>query len=60
LEQAKFEISEKMAGDPHKYQTVLNQLIVQCLIKLLESNVELMCREDDVRLVEAAMEEASA
>ncbi len=49
-----------MAGDPHTYQTVLNQLIVQCLIKLLESNVELMCREDDVSLVEAAMAEASA
>ena len=47
-----------MAGDPHKYSAVLKELIVQCLIKLLENDVEIRCREEDVSLIEGIVGEA--
>jgi V-type H+-transporting ATPase subunit E len=47
-----------MLSDSGAYQRVLKELIIQCLIKLLENNVEIMCREDDQGLVQAAMDEA--
>jgi len=46
-------------SDKKKYQEVLKQLIIQGLVKINESNVQILCRECDVPLVKSAMIEAS-
>ena len=59
LEDTKISISEQMAEDQGKYRSVLTELIVQSLIKLLENDVEIICREEDVNLVEGVLSAAS-
>lgn len=47
-----------LAGDQDTYKTLLKDLLLQGLIKLMEQTVVIRCREQDVDLIESVMEEA--
>lgn len=48
------------SGDHHVYKKLLNDLIVQSLLRLKEPAVLLRCRKDDLYLVESVLDSAKA
>jgi len=54
LEEARHKLME-ITKDPNTYQTVLQKLIAQGLFQLLEKELVIRCRQQDVRLVENAL-----
>lgn len=58
MEDAKFEINDHFQQHQDAYRTVLKELIIQGLIKLLDSRVVIRCREIDVSLVNDVLSEA--
>jgi V-type H+-transporting ATPase subunit E len=48
-----------ITADENKYKALLRDLIVQGLIKLYETDVIVSARQQDVRLVEAVLKEAT-
>ena len=52
-------LNERMTKKPKEYKALLKNLIVQGLIKLMESNVRIMCRESDEDIVKDVLEEAA-
>ena len=51
-------VKEDLANDQSAYKKLLKDLLLQGLIKLMESTVVIRCREQDVGLIEDVMEEA--
>lgn len=51
-------VKDDLAGDQDTYKTLLKDLLLQGLIKLMEQTVVIRCREQDVDLIESVMEEA--
>lgn len=49
-----------LTKDKASYKTLLKDLIVQSLVKLDESEVSILCREQDLSLVEGVLKEAEA
>lgn len=47
-----------VSHDQHVYKKLLNELIVQCLLRLKEPSVLLRCREEDMNLVESVLHAA--
>ena len=60
FEEAKTALSQRIKGKPNDYKAVLKNLVVQCLIKLLEENVIIVCKKEDVAVVESVLEDAKA
>ena len=60
LEEARFKVHEKNQKDQNSYKDILTQLIVEGLIKLLDTEVKIHCREVDVSIVSSAVDEAKA
>lgn len=58
LEETKAELAHRSKREPTKYKKVLEDLIVNALIKLLEKNVTVQCRACDKHLVESVMNDA--
>jgi len=54
LEEARHKLLE-VTKDPNLYQKVLQKLIAQGLFQLLEKEVIIRCRQQDVRLVQSAL-----
>lgn len=52
------QVRENFAGDEDSYKQLLKDLLLQGLIKLMESTVVIRCREQDVPLIEAVMDDA--
>ncbi len=52
-------LQEKMTENADEYKELLKNLIVQSLIKLMETNVKVMWRESDEELVSEVLEEAA-
>jgi V-type H+-transporting ATPase subunit E len=50
------QLSDKLA-DPAVYKVLMKKLILQGMIKLLETSVELKCLQKDIRLVESLIPE---
>ena len=44
----KKQFQERMQSNPEEYETLLKQLLVQGLIKLIEPKLTLRCRKSDV------------
>lgn len=57
LEEARNKLS-LVTRDPTMYQELLRKLITQGLFQLIETNVVIKCRQQDVRLVQGCMEAA--
>jgi len=51
-------VKEDLASDQAAYKTLLKDLLLQGLIKLMESTIVIRCREQDVGLIEEVMEQA--
>lgn len=51
-------VRESFAGDEDSYKQLLKDLLLQGLIKLMESTVVIRCREQDVSLLEDVMDDA--
>ena len=49
-------VKEDLASDQAAYKTLLKDLLLQGLIKLMESTIVIRCREQDVGLIEEVME----
>jgi len=47
-----------VSRDEYAYKQLLKDLIVQCLLRLKEPSVLLRCREEDLGLVEAVLDDA--
>ena len=58
LEDAKFAINDRFIQNKAAYRTLLKELIIQGLIKLLDSRVVIRCRQMDLSLVQQVMPEA--
>jgi V-type H+-transporting ATPase subunit E len=58
LEDAKFAINDRFIQDKAAYRTLLKELIIQGLIKLLDSRVVIRCRQMDLSLVQQVLPEA--
>ena len=58
LEEARFRVHERNASDQNGHRGVLTELIVEGLIKLLDTEVEVICRQDDVSLVSGVLGQA--
>eukprot|EP00386_Alphamonas_edax_P005866 GDKI01019161.1.p1 GENE.GDKI01019161.1~~GDKI01019161.1.p1 ORF type:complete len:258 (-),score=96.50 GDKI01019161.1:43-741(-) len=50
----------RLSQDKNRYNQLILDLIVQALLKLLEDNVILRCRQCDVQLIEAIIPQATA
>lgn len=58
LEDAKFAINDRFIQNKAAYRTLLKELIIQGLIKLLDSKVVIRCRQMDLSLVKQVLPEA--
>jgi V-type H+-transporting ATPase subunit E len=58
LEEARSELAHRSKKNPTQYKKVLEDLIVNGLIKLLEKNVSVLCRACDKHLVEDVLASA--
>ena len=58
FEEAKTHLQNKIRGQPEYYKNVLKNLIVQGFIKLLDENVNILCRREDYELVTSLVEES--
>ena len=52
-------LHERMTNNPEEYKKILKDLIVQALIKLMETQVKVICRESDEDLVNEVLEDAA-
>jgi V-type H+-transporting ATPase subunit E len=56
IEEARAELSHQSSKSPGSYKKVLENLIIQGLIKLLEPHVTVQCRASDVNLVREVLD----
>ncbi len=59
VEETKTALVEKIK-DKKLYKDVLTKLIIQGLIKLLETEVNIVCKKEDVELVKSILQEAKS
>lgn len=59
VEETKTAMVEKIK-DKKLYKDVLTKLIIQGLIKLLETEVNIVCKKEDVELVKSILQEAKS
>ena len=59
-EACKAKIAKAVAADPKAYKKLLQQLLVQGMLRLNETKIEVRCRKADRKVVEAVMASASA
>ena len=60
VEEARFAISQRFQSDANTYKKLLKDLIVQGLVKLLDRDVTLRCRQADLSFVRAVMDDAKS
>lgn len=58
FDDAKSALISRIKGKPNDYKIVLKNLIIQGLIKLLEENVNIVCKRDDYEMVNSVLEQA--
>ena len=56
FEEAKSQLVDKTKNNPEEYRSVLKNLMIQGFIKLLEENVNIICKKDDYNVVCAGKE----
>jgi V-type H+-transporting ATPase subunit E len=58
FEEARTHLLNKIKGQPDYYKNVLKNLIIQGFIKLLDENVNIICKREDYELVSSLVEES--
>lgn len=56
VDEARAELAHRTTKNPKQYKTILENLIVQGLIKMLESHIKIQCRASDAHLVQEVVE----
>lgn len=59
LQETRLAVADKARRDPDAYKLTLKNLIIQGLIKLLESDVKIRARKEDTELVQSVLEAAA-
>jgi V-type H+-transporting ATPase subunit E len=59
LQETRLAVADKARRDPDAYKLTLKNLIIQGLIKLLESDVKIRARKEDAELVQSVLEAAA-
>ena len=58
FEEAKSQLVDKTKNNPEEYRSVLKNLMIQGFIKLLEENVNIICKKEDYNVVCGLVEQA--
>ena len=58
FEEAKSQLVDKTKNNPEEYRSVLKNLMIQGFIKLLEENVNIICKEEDYDVLCGLVEQA--
>ena len=58
FEEAKNQLVDKIRNNPEEYHSVLKNLMIQGFIKLLEENVNIICKKEDYNVVCGLVEQA--
>jgi len=58
FEEAKNQFALKIKNSPDEYKNVMKNLIIQGFIKLLEENINIICKKEDYDLVNSIVDEA--
>lgn len=58
FEEARNQLVTKIKNDPEEYRKVLKDLIIQGFIKLLEENVNIICKKEDYNIVCGLVDQA--
>ena len=58
FEEAKNQLALRIKNDPNEYKKVLKDLIIQGFIKLLEDKINIICKKEDLDLVNELVDEA--
>lgn len=58
FEEARNQLLAKIKNDPEEYRKVLKDLIIQGFIKLLEDNVNIICKKEDYNIVCGLVDQA--
>jgi V-type H+-transporting ATPase subunit E len=58
FDEARNALTQKIKGKPGDYKVVLKNLMIQGFIKLLEENVNILCKKEDVEVVTSVVETA--
>jgi len=58
FEEAKNQLALKIKNSPDEYKNVMKNLIIQGFIKLLEENINIICKKEDYDLVNSIVDEA--
>jgi vacuolar-type H+-ATPase subunit E/Vma4 len=58
FEEARTHLLQKIKTQPDYYKTVMKNLLVQGFIKLLDENVNIICKKEDYDLVTSLVEES--
>ena len=58
FEEARTHLVNKIKSQPEYYKVVLKNLMVQGFIKLLDENVNILCKKEDYELVLSLVEES--
>ena len=59
-QEMKQQVREKLKNDQAAYKDLMKNLLIQGLIKLMEGNIFVRCRESDVSVIESIKDEAIA
>jgi V-type H+-transporting ATPase subunit E len=60
FDEARTQLIQRIRGNAEQYKNVLKNLLVQGFIKLLEENVNVICKKDEYDLVMSLIESAKA
>jgi V-type H+-transporting ATPase subunit E len=60
FEETEKSLVERIKSKPEDYKKVMKNLIIQGLIKLLEDNVNIVCRKEDVELIKQVKDQAKS
>ena len=58
FEEAKIQLSNKIKKNPEEYKKILKDLLIQGFIRLLDDKINVLCKKEDLELVEGLLDEA--
>ena len=58
FDEAREELINKIKNDPNEYRNVLKNLMIQGFIKLMEENINIICKKEDYNIVCGLVEQA--
>jgi len=58
FEETRTALLQRIKSKPNDYKNTMKNLIIECLIKMLDENVNVICKKEDVELVRSLLEPA--